>query len=69
MKYVLCLFQILFITACATKKELVYIPTKCEADKPAKPTYKKNQTEADSIIEILQYTEKLEKIVDFCIGK
>lgn len=68
MRYILLLMPFVLL-GCSTKKEFVYIPTKCEVDKPPRPAYKKNQTEADSIIDILQYTEKLEKIVDFCIGK
>lgn len=65
-------FLVLFLgfamSGCATKKELVYVPTKCEVEVPKAPIYTKGKSEDKSVVEILQYTEKLEKIVKFCTG-
>lgn len=64
----LILGGLIFLSGCATKKELVYIPTKCDADMPQAPIYKRGHNEASAVVEILQYTEKLEKTLEFCIG-
>ena len=61
----LCVFSIFFI-GCSTlsvPKE-VYIPVKCKATIPDRPTHKNYE---EDIINILSYTEKLEKIVEVCV--
>ena len=61
----LCVFSVFFI-GCSTlsvPKE-VYIPVKCKATIPARPTHTNYE---EDIINILSYTEKLERIVKVCV--
>ena len=61
----LCVFSIFFI-GCSTlsvPKE-VFIPVKCKATIPARPTHTNYE---EDIINILSYTEKLERIVKVCV--
>lgn len=63
-------FSVMFFTACAEriviKTQEVYIPTKCEQNIPKRPTKKANISR--NVIDILEYTEKLEKIVEACVS-
>lgn len=68
-RLVLGIGAILALQACANKKEAVYIPTKCDIQMPAKPYARDNQSTAQRVAEILQYTELLEADLSFCIGK
>lgn len=67
-KIIVGVFIVVILVGCATKKELVYIPTKCEVDVPKAPKYTKGKSEDKAVVEILKYTEQLEKIVKFCTG-
>lgn len=61
----LCVFSVFFI-GCSTlsvPKE-VYIPVKCKAVIPNRPTHTNYE---EDIINILSYTEKLERIVKVCV--
>ena len=61
----LCVFSVFFI-GCSTlsvPKE-VYIPVKCKAVIPNRPTHTNYE---EDIINILSYTEKLERIVEVCV--
>lgn len=56
---------IFFMLGCADKqKEAVYIPTKCKITMPQKPMPQDSPTK--SVIEILKYTELLERDLEFC---
>ena len=63
-------FSGVFFTACAerivVRTQEVYIPTKCEQNIPKRPTKKENISR--NVIDILEYTEKLEKIVEACVS-
>lgn len=43
MKY-LMLSGLILLAGCTTKKELVYVPTKCEVDIPKSPIYYPKQS-------------------------
>ena len=56
---------IFFMLGCADKqKEAVYIPTKCKITMPQKPM--PQDSPSKSVIEILKYTELLERDLEFC---
>lgn len=56
---------IFFMLGCADKqKEAVYIPTKCKITMPKKPM--PQDSPSKSVIEILKYTELLERDLEFC---
>lgn len=55
----------LFLTACAEKTKLVYIPQKCKIEIRQRPTQTNNT--AKDLINILTYTEELESDLNFCI--
>lgn len=59
------------ITGCATttKREAVYIPTKCKTKPIPKPYPSKESSVSQEVAEILKYTEILEKDLEFCKGK
>ena len=59
------------ITGCATttKREAVYIPTKCKTKPIPKPTPSKDSSISQDVAEILQYTEMLERDLEFCRGE
>ena len=63
------LFVALIFSGCATKERIVtqevYIPVKCQATKPVRPT--KTNSYERNILNILEYTEKLEVLVDKCV--
>ena len=63
------LFVALIFSGCATKERIVtqevYIPVKCQATKPVRPT--KSSSYEKNILNILEYTEKLEVLVDKCV--
>ena len=56
-----------FVLGCADKqKEAVYIPTKCKIAMPKKPMPKDSTSK--SVIEVLKYSEALEKDLEFCVN-
>lgn len=56
---------IFFMLGCADKqKEAVFIPTKCKITMPQKPM--PQDSPSKSVIEILKYTELLERDLEFC---
>lgn len=58
---------IFFMLGCADKqKEAVYIPTKCKITMPQKPI--PQDSPSKSVIEILKYTELLERDLEFCVN-
>ena len=59
------------LTGCAevTKREAVYIPTKCKTKPIPKPYPSKESSVSEEVAEILQYTELLEKDLEFCRGE
>ena len=63
------LFVALIFSGCATKERIVtqevYIPVKCQAVKPVRPI--KTSSYERNILNILEYTEKLEVLVDKCV--
>ena len=63
------LFVALIFSGCATKERIVtqevYIPVKCQAVKPVRPI--KTSSYEKNILNILEYTEKLEVLVDKCV--
>ena len=63
------LFVALIFSGCATKERIVtqevYIPVICQATKPVRPT--KTSSYEKNILNILEYTEKLEVLVDKCV--
>ena len=63
------LFAVLIFSGCASKERIVtqevYIPVKCQAAKPVRPT--KTSSYERNILNILEYTEKLEVLVDKCV--
>ena len=58
------------ITGCATttKREAVYIPTKCKTKPIPKPYPNKEYSVSDEVAEIFKYTEMLERDLEFCRG-
>lgn len=58
------------LTGCtSTTREAVYIPTKCKTKPIPKPTPSKDSSISQDVAEILQYTELLEKDLEFCKGE
>ena len=51
------------------ESQAVYIPTKCKTKPIAKPTPSKESNISEDIVEILQYTELLERDLQFCRGE
>lgn len=64
-------FALILLTGCAevTKREAVYIPTKCKTNPIPKPIPSKESSISEEVAEILQYTEMLEKDLEFCRGE
>ena len=61
---------IITIGGCAkAESQAVYIPTKCKTKPIAKPTPSKESSISVEIVEILQYTELLERDLQFCRGE
>lgn len=58
------------VIACAdiTKREAVYIPTKCKTKDIPKPMPSKESSVSEDVAEILKYTEMLERDLEFCKG-
>ncbi|KAA8711150.1 hypothetical protein [Helicobacter canis] len=70
MFFVLIAVIIAVLTGCAsTKREAVYIPTKCKTKPLPKPTPSKDSSISQDVAEILQYTELLERDLAFCRGE
>lgn len=62
-------FSLLAFIGCGTKittPEKVFIPVKCKTSVPERPVH---TTYENDIINILSYTEQLEKVVDVCVEK
>ncbi len=59
------------LTGCAitTKREAVYIPTKCKTKPIPKPIPSKESSVSEEVAEIFKYTEMLERDLEFCRGK
>ena len=59
------------LTGCAevTKREAVYIPTKCKTKPIPKPYPSKESSVSEEVAEIFKYTEMLEKDLEFCKGE
>lgn len=58
---------IILISGCAEKqKEAVYIPTKCKIAMPKKPM--PQDSTSQGVIEVLKYSEALEKDLEFCVN-
>lgn len=58
---------ILILSGCIDKQaQAVYIPTKCKIDMPKKPIQRDSTSQ--SVVEILQYSELLEKGLEFCVN-
>lgn len=55
--------------ATTTKREAVYIPTKCKTKPLPKPTPSKESSISQEVAEIFKYTEMLERDLDFCRGE
>lgn len=61
------IIALFLIVGCADKqKEAVYIPTKCKIAMPKKPMPKDSTSK--SVIEVLKYSEALEKDLEFCVN-
>lgn len=67
--FALLIAVLINVMACATTKEAVYIPTKCKTKDIPKPMPSKDSSISQDVAEILQYTEMLERDLDFCKGK
>lgn len=52
-----------------TKREAVYIPTKCKTKPVPKPTPSKESSVSEEVAEIFKYTEMLERDLEFCKGE
>lgn len=59
------------LTGCAevTKREAVYIPTKCKTKPIPKPIPSKESSVSEEVAEIFKYTEMLERDLEFCKGE
>lgn len=64
MRNLLILGSLIIFTGC-TIKEPVYVPVKCEIEKPKRP--KPVRGAAFNVKQIIEYTEKLEYNLEFCI--
>lgn len=62
---------LILLTGCAstTKREAVYIPTKCKTKPIPKPYPSKESSISEEVAEIFKYTEMLEKDLEFCKGE
>ena len=62
---------LILLTGCAevTKREAVYIPTKCKTKPLPKPYPSKESSVSEEVAEIFKYTEMLEKDLEFCRGE
>lgn len=62
---------LILLTGCAevTKREAVYIPTKCKTKPIPKPYPSKESSISEEVAEIFKYTEMLEKDLEFCRGE
>lgn len=58
------------LAGCAevTKREAVYIPTKCKTKPLPKPTPSKESSISQEVAEIFAYTQMLEHDLEFCRG-
>lgn len=64
---IFAIIALFLIVGCADKqKEAVYIPTKCKIAMPKKPMPKDSTSK--SVIEVLKYSEALEKDLEFCVN-
>lgn len=64
---ILMIVIIFFMLGCADKqKEAVYIPTKCKIAMPKKPM--PQDSTSQSVVEVLKYSEALEKDLEFCVN-
>lgn len=58
------------LSGCSTKEVIVtqdvYIPIKCDVDVPERPIQKEY---VNDVINIIEYVEKLETVVDVCVKK
>ena len=67
---ILVLVLVLVLGGCTTtKREAVYIPTKCKTKPIPKPTPSKESSISQDVAEILQYIELVEKDLAFCRGE
>ena len=59
------------LTGCVTttKREAVYIPTKCKTNPIPKPIPSKESSVSEEVAEIFKYTEMLERDLEFCKGE
>ena len=59
------------LTGCVTttKREAVYIPTKCKTKPIPKPIPSKESSVSEEVAEIFKYTEMLERDLEFCKGE
>lgn len=55
--------------ATTTKREAVYIPTKCKTKPIPKPIPSKESSVSEEVAEIFKYTEMLERDLEFCKGE
>lgn len=65
MRVVFLIFPLLFC-GCFTKYEPVYVPTKCEIKMPERP--KQIRGNAYNVKQVIEYAEKLEYNLKFCIN-
>ena len=66
----LILLLLLALGGCTTtKREAVYIPTKCKTKPIPKPTPSKDSSISQDVVEILQYIELVEHDLAFCRGE
>lgn len=64
---IFAIIALFLIVGCADKqKEAVYIPTKCKIAMPKKPM--PQDSTSQSVIEVLKYSEALEKDLEFCVN-
>ena len=67
---ILVLILVIALGGCTTtKREAVYIPTKCKTKPIPKPTPSKESNISQDVAEILQYTELVEHDLAFCRGE
>lgn len=64
-------FALTLLTGCVTttKREAVYIPTKCKTKPIPKPIPSKESSVSEEVAEIFKYTEMLERDLEFCKGE
>ncbi|ETD27322.1 hypothetical protein [Helicobacter canis] len=67
---ILLLVLALAVGGCtSTKREAVYIPTKCKTKPIPKPTPSKDSSISQDVAEILAYAELVERDLAFCRGE